>query len=385
MRELKSRVDASAAHDRANETMETNMAGPTPLPHISNLKPYVPGGKLAFDGEVALMASNENPFGPSPKAIVAMQSASTGVHIYPDPTYRELRETIVRAKGIADVDRLVVSAGSDELIFVLTQCYAGAGDEVLFTDHAFSIYRVAALNTGATPVSVPETNMTACMNALLGGVSERTKVLFLANPNNPTGTMMSLDELKALQDGLPEHVVFVIDGAYAEYAGADYEAGIRDLVDRRDNTVMIRTFSKIYGLAALRLGWGYLPKDIADTFQRYRGPFNVNGVSVAGGSAAIQDDEWVDKSIVHNTKWRGKLQSAFEEMGLPTPSSHGNFLIPEFGSSDRAAQANEFLKSKGILIRAIGGYGLPTRLRVTVGTEEDNLRLLSALKEFLTA
>lgn len=359
------------------------MSGPKPLSHIDHLKPYVPGGKLAFDGEVALMASNENPFGPSPKAITAMQAAATQTHIYPDPNYRELRETIARTKGISDVDRVVVSSGSDELIFVLTQCYAGAGDEVLFTEHAFSIYRVAALNVGASPISVPETNMTAGMNVIMGGASERTKILFLANPNNPTGTMLSLDQLKALQDGLPDHTLFVIDGAYAEYVGSEYEAGIRDLVDRRENTVMIRTFSKIHGLASLRLGWAYLPEAIADTFQRYRSPFNVNGIAVSGGMAAIHDVDWVAKSIAHNVEWREKMQSAFEGMGLPTPDSNANFLIPDFGSAERADAVNEYLKSQGILVRAIAGYGLPTRLRVTIGTEADNERLLAALRDFI--
>lgn len=354
-----------------------------PLPHIEKTKPYVPGGKLhGSDERVIMLASNENPFGPSPRAIEAMQTVAGQVHVYPDPEYGALRTAIAEAKGIADVSRVAVSAGSDEIIHLLTQAYAGPGDEILFTEHAFSMYNVSALGHGATPITVPETDFTAGLNALLGGVTERTRILFLANPNNPTGTMMSVEDLKRLQDALPPHVLFVIDGAYAEYVSEEYEAEIRDLVDRKANTVMIRTFSKIYGLAALRLGWGYFPAEIANTFQRIRPPFNINAFAVAAGMASIADAEFIAKSRQHNTEWRAILTDRLNAMGLPTPASFANFVIPDFGSAERATAAHEFLKANNVLVRAIGGYGLPSRLRITVGAAEDNETVLVLLEEF---
>lgn len=354
-----------------------------PLPHIAATKPYVPGGKLhGAAGRVAMLASNENPFGPSPKAIEAARAVAGNVHVYPDPDYRELREAIAAAKGIADASRVITSAGSDEIIHLLTQCYAGPGDEVLFTEHAFSMYRVSAGAHGATSVTAPETDMTAGVNAILGAVTPRTKILFLANPNNPTGTMLPLADLEALQDALPPHVLFVVDGAYSEYLGPDYEAALRDLVDRRGNTVMMRTFSKIYGLAALRLGWAYMPAAIAEVWQRIRGPFNVNSLAAAAGIASIQDDAFLTLSRVHNTEWLGRMTAALNELGLTTPASHANFVVPEFGTAERAAAAHGFLKEQGILVRAIGGYGLPSKLRITVGSAEDNQRLLDALAAF---
>lgn len=354
-----------------------------PLPHIAATKPYVPGGKLhGANGPVAMLASNENPFGPSPKAVEAAKGAAAGVHIYPDPDYGDLRAAIAAAKGIADVSRVVTAAGSDEIIHLLTQCFAGPGDEVLFTEHAFSMYRVSAGAHGATSVTVPETDMTAGVNAILGAVSPRTKILFLANPNNPTGTMISVAELQALQDALPPHVLFVVDGAYSEYLGPAYEAELRDLVDRRDNTVMMRTFSKIYGLAAMRLGWAYMPAAIAGIYQRIRGPFNVNALAVAAGIASVGDEEFLTISRDHNTKWRALMTDALNAMGLPTPPAHANFIVTEFGSAERAAAANQHLKDNDILVRAIAGYGLPTKLRISVGSAQDNQRFLDAMKVF---
>lgn len=355
-----------------------------PLDHIAATKPYVPGGKLhGAVGPVAMLASNENPFGPSPRAIEAVRrAAETGLEVYPDPDYGELRKAIAAAKGIRDVSRVVTSAGSDEIIHLLTQCYAGPGDEVLFTEHAFSMYEVSARAHGATVVKAPETDMTAGVNAVLGAVSPKTKILFLANPNNPTGTMLPLEDLKALQDALPPHVLFVVDGAYSEYLGPDYEAALRDLVDRRDTTVMMRTFSKIYGLAALRLGWAYMPAAIAETYQRIRGPFNVNTLAAAAGIASAGDDAFLKMSRDHNTEWRARMTDALNAMGLPTPASHANFVVSDFGSAERAAAAHQFLKDEAILVRAIAGYGLPTKLRITVGSAEDNTRCLETLKAF---
>ncbi len=354
-----------------------------PLPHIAATKPYVPGGKLhGATGPVAMLASNENPSGPSPAAIDAVRAAAGTVHIYPDPDYSDLRRAIASAKDIPDHRRIVTSAGSDELIHLLTQAYAGLGDEVLFTEHAFSMYAVSARAHGATPITAPETDLTAGVNAILGAVSARTRILFLANPNNPTGTMLSLADLERLQDGLPDHVLFVIDGAYAEYLGPDYEAALRDLVDRRDTTVMIRTFSKIYGLAALRLGWAYMPAAIAETFERIRPPFNVSSVAVAAGMASLADDAFLTRSREHNTLWRTRMTEALNALGLSVPPAYANFILPDFGSRERAEAAHAFLRSRDILVRAVAGYGLPTRLRISIGSAADNQRLIDALAAF---
>jgi len=355
-----------------------------PLAHIALTRPYVPGGKLrGASGPVAMLASNENPFGASPQALVAIEAAvKGGLQIYPDPDYGALRAAIAKAKGISDASRIVTSAGSDEIIHLLTQCYAGPGDEVLFTEHAFSMYEVSARAHGAGVIRAPETEMTAGVSAVLGAVTPRTKILFLANPNNPTGTMLSLEALRSLQDALPPHVLFVVDGAYSEYLGPGYEAALRDLVDRRDTTVMMRTFSKIYGLAALRLGWAYMPRAIADTFQRIRGPFNVNTLAAEAGIASVGDDAFLKLSLDHNTDWRARLTEGLNAMGLATPVSHANFVVPQFGSAERAAAAFQYLKDQSILVRVIAGYGLPTRLRITVGSAADNQRLLDALKTF---
>lgn len=360
------------------------MSSIKPLDHIAATKPYVPGGKLhGAAGPVALLASNENPFGPSPLAIEAVRrAAGAGLESYPDPDYGELRAAIGAAKGIPDISRIVTSAGSDEIIHLLTQCYAGSGDEVLFTEHAFSMYEVSARGHGATVVKAPETDMTAGVNAILGAVSPKTKILFLANPNNPTGTMLSLEALEALQDALPPHVLFAIDGAYSEYLGPEYEAALRDLVDRRETTVMMRTFSKIYGLAALRLGWAYMPSAIAQTYQRIRGPFNVNTLAAVAGIASVGDESFLKMSREHNSEWRARMTDALNAMGLNTPPSHANFVVTEFGSSERAGAAHQYLKDRAILVRAIAGYGLPTKLRITVGSAQDNTRCLEALKDF---
>ena len=355
-----------------------------PLPHISQTKPYVPGGKLAFQGEVAMLASNENPHGPSPKAIAAIRDAAAAINIYPDPGYIALREALGKASGVTDIDRLIVSSGSDELIHLLVQCYAGPGDEVLQTEHAFSMYAVSARAHGATSICAPETDLNAGVNAILGAVSPATKLLFIANPNNPTGTMISPESLRELQDKLPSHVLLVIDGAYAEYVSEDYEREIRDLVDRKGNTVMIRTFSKIHGLASLRLGWGYFPQHVADTIQRVRGPFNVNGLAVAAGIASLEDTAYLEQSRAHNREWLPKVTEALRALGLETPQSYANFVIPDFGTAARADEVNAALKAQGILVRGLAGYGLPTRLRITIGSAADNARVLDALRAILS-
>ncbi len=360
----------------------TNAANtPQPRVHLKAVSPYKPGGKLAYDGPVALMASNENPLGPSPAAIEAIRAAAPRAHIYPDPTYTELREALVRTHGLqaADLERVVVGAGSDELIALLIQVYAGSGDEVLHTAHAFSMYRVSALVNGATPVAVPEHNLTADIDALAARAGPATKLVFLADPNNPTGTIVGPQAIERLRAALPAHVLLVVDGAYAECLEPAHYRALQDFARGRDDVAILRTFSKMYGLAALRVGWGYLPDATAAAIQSIRPPFNVNQVAASAALASLDDAAHVTASIAHNRAGIAMLREALHALGLETPDSHANFVLPRFVSAEAAADAHAFLRARGVLVRAVAGYGLANRLRVSVGTDSDNSRFLDAI------
>jgi histidinol-phosphate aminotransferase len=357
----------------------------TPRPGIMEVAPYV-GGEVAIPGKnrVIRLASNENPLGPSPRAMAAYAALEKELGRYPDGSARALREAIARAEDL-DPARIVCGAGSDELIMLLVRGYAGPGDEVLHSEHGFLMYPIAAKTAGAEPVAAAERELTADVDALLAGVSEKTRLVFLANPNNPTGSYLAGDELRALREGLPAEVLLVVDSAYAEYATQpDYTAGV-DLVEEFDNVVMIRTFSKIHGLAALRLGWAYCPPAVADVLNRLRGPFNVSQAAQAAGVAAIQDRRHVERSRAHNARWREWMIERLSALGLDPRPSAGNFVLLRFteeeGRSAESALAD--LKKHGILVRAMGGYGLPDCLRITVGTEAETRAVVGALEGFV--
>ena len=276
-------------------------------------------------------------------------------------------------------------AGSDDLLHLLAQAYLADGDEAIHTVHGFLIYPIAALATGARPVAVPEKNFTADVDAILAAVTRKTRIVFLANPNNPTGTCLAFDEVKRLHRGLPPHVLFVIDAAYAEYVRRnDYESGI-ELVATSDNVVMTRTFSKIHGLAALRLGWMFGPAHVVDAVNRIRGPFNVNAPAIAAGIAAIEDVEHQERSREHNTRWLGWLTEEIGKLGLQVTPSVANFVLIHFPQTKgRSAQdADAFLTARGLILRYVAAYKLPNALRLSVGTEEANRLVVAALKEFL--
>lgn len=354
-----------------------------PRAHIANLSPYKAGGKLAYDGPVALLASNENALGPGEKAAVAMRDAAAGVHIYPDPDYGALRSAIAARHGIADGERVVLGAGSDELISLLTHAYAGPGDEVLYTAHAFSMYRVNAIAFGATPKAAPETaDLHADVDALVDHAGLNTKLVYLAEPNNPTGTMVGVDAVKALRAALPAQALLVIDGAYAEFLDDGVYRALQDFAAGREDVVILRTFSKIRGLAALRLGWGYVPRAVAGVLQQLRSPFNVNGIAVAGGLASLEDDAHVQVSRAHNAEWGVWLRQRLQALDLPTPESHANFVLSQFPSVAAAADADDYLRSQGVLVRRVAGYGLPDRLRISIGLEGDLKRCVKALEEW---
>ena len=359
------------------------MSLPKPRPGVLDVAPYV-GGLHSVEGvsDVIVLASNETPIGPSPNAIRVYEKASRALHRYPDGHATELRAVLGRHFG-CDKDRIVCGAGSDEVIQLLIRAYAGPGDEVLYSRHGFSIYRIFATGVGANAVAAPEKVLTADVDALLAKVTDRTRIVFLANPNNPTGSYLPTEALQRLRDGLPEDVLLVIDAAYAEYVNRnDYTPGI-EMVDRHANVVMTRTFSKIYGLAALRLGWAYCPAAVADVLNRLRGPFNVNAPAQLAGIAALEDRRHIADSQAHNAKWLPWLTTTLGGLGLTAHPSVANFVLAQFADARAAEAAYEFLLRRGIITRKMSSYDLPDCLRISVGLEREMQVLAAALGEHL--
>jgi histidinol-phosphate aminotransferase len=361
------------------------MTSPRPRPGILEIVPYVGGKSGAASGRpVAKLSSNESPLGPSPAAMAAYRDLAQDLHRYPDGGSSALRHAIARRHNL-DPELVVCGAGSDELIGLLVRAYAGPGDEVLYSRHGFLMYPLAALAAGAHPVAAPETELRADVDALLAQVTSRTRLLFIANPNNPTGSYLTGAELRRLRERLPPDVILVIDAAYAEYAeAADYESGL-ELAGSTPNTVAMRTFSKLYGLAALRLGWMTAASGIVDVMNRVRGPFNVSFPAQAAGVAALADEEHAEKARAHNRTWLPWLEREFAALGLRTYPSLGNFLLVEFpsGSGRNAAAANAYLEAEGVIPRQMGAYGLPDCLRISIGLAEENRRLVEALAGFV--
>ncbi len=361
------------------------IAAPRPKPGILDIEAYVPGeSKLPAGIKPIKLSSNETPLGPSPKAVAAFREVAGELERYPDGAATHLRAAIAGRYGL-NPGRIICGAGSDELLTMLAHAYLGPGDEAIFTEHGFLLYRIIVLANGATPVVAPERNYQTDIGEILSRVSERTKVVFLANPNNPTGTYISFDEVRSLRAQLPANVLLVLDAAYAEYVRRnDYEAGI-ELVATTPNTVMTRTFSKIHGLAGLRLGWAYCPEEVADVLNRIRGPFNVSVPAMAAGAASIADKAHEEASAVHNERWLPWLGAELEKLGLKVTPSVANFVLVHFDKAGgkTADAADKFLKERAIIVRKVGAYGLPDCLRVTIGTEADNRAVAAALADFI--
>lgn len=361
--------------------------GPAPKSWIAAIAPYVPGKAAGDDGKpVVKLSANENPLGTSPAASAAFGPGSADLAAYPDPAAARLRQAIADVHAL-DPARVIYGTGSDELLHIAASAYAGPGDEIVYVRYGFSVYDIAARRVGATPVVAPDKDYGTDVDALLACVTERTRVVFLANPNNPTGTMTPRRDMERLHAGLPDDVLLVIDQAYAEYLDAEDDDGGMDLARTAANVLVTRTFSKIYGLAAERIGWGYAAAPIVETLHRIRAPFNITTAGQAAAAAGIGDLEWVESSRRHNSHWRQWLSDQIESMGnhgLSVVPSKANFLLVLFDGQLSAEAAFQGLMRAGYATRWLPGQGLPNALRITIGTEaqmRDVARLLREMAE----
>jgi histidinol-phosphate aminotransferase len=353
-----------------------------PRAEVFSVAPYVGGeSKLPGLNRVVKLSSNEGAFGPPPAAIAAMADAAANMHRYPDGGMTQLRHAIGKAFNL-NPDQIVCGNGSDDLLSLLIQSYGGPGTELIMSAHGFSIYEIAGKLCGCTVRKAPERNLTTDIDAILAEVRPATRMVFIANPNNPTGTMVSTAELQRLRDNLPPDVLLVIDAAYAEYVeDPTYDAGI-SLVEAGDNCVMTRTFSKIFGLGGARLGWAYAPPAITGVLNRVRAPFNVSAMAAAAAIAAIADPAWLAAGRAHNTAARAKLAAELAAAGIKIIPGEANFLLLDFGSPGRAQAADAYLRARGIIVRNVASYGLPSCLRVTIGTNEECDLLSESLTNF---
>ena len=354
---------------------------PQPQPGLLQIAPYRPGRSQAAPGVVPIkLSANESPLGASPAALAALAEAARHPEIYPEGTSRVLREALGEVHGL-DPERIVCGNGSDDLLHLLAQCYLGAGDEAVMSRHGFNVYPIVTMGASAEIVMAPERDYRADVDALLGAVTERTRVLFLANPNNPTGTYLPAAEVERLHAGLRPDILFVLDSAYAEYVTAgDYDVGI-DLVDRAENVVMVRTFSKM-GLAAARVGWMYAPAHVVDVVNRIRGPFNVNTGGQMAGAAAARDLQFTTRLRAYNAQWRDWLTRALNGNAIRVIPSEANFVLALFADAETARAAFDALFARGLIVREIGVYGIDNGLRISIGPEAAMRQVVDVLRPF---
>lgn len=349
-----------------------------PQPGILDIELYV-GGASTLQGrrDVLKLSSNENPFGPPPAAVAALKHAGRLMHLYPSSDHASLRAALGRVNGL-DPDRIICGAGSDEIISFLAYAYAGPGTEVVHTRHGFALYRIAALAAGATPVEVPEVDRHVDVDAVLAAITDRTRLVFITNPGNPTTNLIAEADLVRLADGVPDHAILVLDGAYAEFAEG-YDGGAA-LAARRENVVMMRTFSKLYGLGGLRVGWAFGAQGIIDVLNRIRGPFNLGAPQLAAAEAALGDTAFVQRTLAQNARMRDWLRSELLSLGIACDESHANFVLARFASPEAAQAADAALRADGIIVRYVASYKLPEALRITVGDEASCRRVIAALR-----
>lgn len=358
---------------------------PEPLPQLAGVKAYVPGeAPRNTGGRTFKLASNENPLGASPRARQVYADLASRLELYPDGAGRELKAALARKHGL-DPARLVLGAGSDDIFLMLGRAYLGPGDESINTVHGFAIYAIIAQQQGAKVIEVAERNFTADVDAILAAVTPRTRIVWLANPNNPTGTYLPYEEIRRLHAGLRPDILLVLDGAYAEFVRKnDYACGI-ELASQAGNVIITRTFSKLYGLAGLRVGWGYAPPHIVDAIERVRMPFNVSLPAQAAAVAALEDDAFTQRSLEHNDREAPRLAAGLTALGLSIIDGVGNFVVARFpqDAGHTAAEALAFMKERGVSVRGLAGYGMPDHLRISVGTAEGNDMALRLIGEFL--
>lgn len=357
---------------------------PAPRPGVMKIEPYVPGAShVAGAAEVIKLSSNENMWGPSPRAREAFTAAAKTLELYPDPGAGALRAAIGEVHGL-NPEQIICGNGSDELLQLLAYGWLRDGEELVYSRHGFLLYPSFAHMNGCRPVIADERNLTTDVDAVLAACTERTRMIYIANPNNPTGTRISNAEVERLAAGIPEQALLILDGAYAEFVDADDYDGGAALVAKYPNVVMTRTFSKIYGLAALRVGWAYAAPEVLDVLYRIRGPFSLNAAAQAAAEAAMRDVDYTAKIKAETLRLRAVLTSALAEMGVNCPPSEANFVLAEFGADEKtgAAAADAFLKSRGIIARRVESYGLPAHLRITIGDERATDALISAVKDF---
>ena len=357
-----------------------NQLATAPKPQISEIEKYIPGDSEIAGIENAIkLSSNENPYGPSPKAIAAYKSSDCDLSKYPSSDHQKLKTAISEVHEL-EPDKIVCGAGSDELLAFICQSFAGPGDEVVYSRHGFLMYPILARSVGATPVAVPEKFRKTDVERMLAACNSSTRLVFVANPNNPTGTMLNAEELDRLANGIPPKALLVIDAAYAEYVD-DYDGGA-EIVRARNNTVMTRTFSKIHGLASLRVGYAFGPKTVIDAMDRMREPFNVSGPALAAAESAIRDVEFVNCCKLANTKWRGWLAERLGALEIQSDPSFANFLLARFTNADESSACDEFFKRNGIIVRRMEQYGLPDCLRITIGDESSCKAVARVLAQF---
>ncbi len=356
---------------------------PIAHPYILEIESYKPGKAKIGDKKAPIkLSSNENALKTSPKAIAAYNQHVAEIFRYADGSCTLLHEALAKKYNI-EGEQIVCGAGSDEIIALLTSSFAGVGDEIIYSEHGFLMYPISAKRIGAIPVVAKEKNLKADVDAIISAITDKTKIIFIANPNNPTGSYLTKSELQKLIDKTPKNILIVLDCAYEEFVFADdYPHGI-ELVKKHENVVMTRTFSKIYGLASLRIGWSYSSKYIAETLNKSRGPFNVGGPAQAAAVAALEDEEFFKASREHNKKW---LRVLSEELAknpkIKIYPSVANFILLDFGSQDKCQKVNELLLENGVILREMGSYHLPNCLRMTIGTKEENLEVINILSKF---
>ena len=357
------------------------MTHPKPRAQIMDIKPYKGGASRAHGvAQVLKLSSNENPLGASPLVQTAVAHAMRDIHLYPSSDHQELREAIALHHAL-QADQIICGAGSDEIISLLCQAFCTENSEVIHTEHGFSMYRICAQAAGATPVEVPEKDRVVDVDAILAACTLRTKLVFIANPANPTGTMLTATQVNRLAQGLPKEVVLVLDGAYAEYVGG-FDGGA-DLVHQYQNVVMTRTFSKLYGLGGMRVGWGYASPFIIDILNRVRGPFNLSRPALAAAIAALKDTAFAQKSVTENAKWRDWLTAQLTALGLRCDPSFANFILVRFETPAMAAACNDHLRAAGILVRPVQSYKLPECLRITIADEAGCRQVAHSIKTFI--